>query len=118
MRFIMTACPGEYGPNVVICLRWCEQLAQARVELLCCLPRDRVVAANGALLFGYLLRRVEPYDAGKTRACEPVPRRRDLLFEHGCGWFFGALAFRRFWFGQCFWIHAWAHVYDPQFFYR
>ena len=73
MRFIATACPGEYGPKVVIDRRWREELAQPGVELLGRLAGDRVVVGDRAALLDDLARRVQADDALEARAGEPLP---------------------------------------------
>ena len=56
MRFIATACPGEYGPNVVMHFFCVEELAQARVERRGRVARDGVLVADRAALLDDLAR--------------------------------------------------------------
>ena len=85
IRFIVTAWPGEYGPNVVMLFCCGEEFAQAVVERRRRLARHRVVGRDRAALLGDLARRVEADDPVETRAVEVPLRGGDILLERGVG---------------------------------
>ena len=77
VRFIATAWPGEYGPNVVMhCVG--EELAQP-LRTPGGVARDGVLGADRAALLDDLARRVEPRDAREPGALEP--RRISVISE-------------------------------------
>ena len=81
MRLITTACPGEYGPKVVIDLPIVEKLPEAGVELLSRLAGNRIVRLDRAPLLENLARRIEPDNSSKAFARKPIVKARSFLFH-------------------------------------